>query len=101
VLILALGWLLALSGGGGSVALRESLDSSVRGASDLERLLGVAPLAVVGRIATGAEQRALRRRRWLLLGGALLLTGLAVLAVHLWVRPLDVLWHLLLRRLGV
>jgi uncharacterized protein involved in exopolysaccharide biosynthesis len=101
VLILALGWLLALGGGGGSVALRESLDTSIRGASDLERLLGVAPLAVVGRIRTQAELRALRRRRWLLLAAVLLLAVLAVLAVHLWVRPLDVLWHQLLRRLGV
>jgi uncharacterized protein involved in exopolysaccharide biosynthesis len=101
VLIMALGWLLALGGGGGSVALRESLDTSIRGASDLERLLGVPPLAVVRRIATDAEQRGVRGRRWLLLVGALLLVSSSVAAVHFWLRPLDVLWSLLLRRLGV
>jgi hypothetical protein len=45
-----------------------------------------------------ARRRRLNRYSW---GGGVAAAVLAVLSIHLWVRPLDVVWQIVLRRLGV
>ena len=100
-LILAMGLVLSLGAGAGAAMLSEALDVSIRGAHDIRALLHVAPLALVPLIATRAEQR---RHVRLVVGSwtgvAAGLIGVAV-AVHFLVRPLDVVWEVLLRRFGV
>jgi uncharacterized protein involved in exopolysaccharide biosynthesis len=100
-LVFTLGVLLALGSSFGLAMLLEQTDDSVRSRRDLESLLTVPPLAVVPRIETAADH-ALRRRnrqRWLGAGiGAIV--SLLLLLHFLW-RPLDVVWQVLLRRLGL
>jgi uncharacterized protein involved in exopolysaccharide biosynthesis len=96
--ILFLGMVFAVGGGIGNVALRESLDSSVRGARGVIALTGAPPLAVIPYITTAEELSAKRRRRkWTAIGVVVAMAALA-LAVHLFVSPLDVLWFRLLNR---
>jgi polysaccharide biosynthesis transport protein len=100
-LVFTLGVLLALASSFGLAMLLEQTDDSVRSRRDLESLLTVPPLAVVPRIDTDTDH-ALRRRnrqRWLgaCIGG---IVGLLLLMHFLW-RPLDVVWQVLLRRLGL
>ncbi len=101
LLILALGFLLSIGAGIGAAAARESFDASVRGPSDMRQLLQVPALASIPVIIT-AEARAKRKKRvrysWG--GGAVAVILLAIL-IHVLVRPLDVLWLILLRRFGV
>ncbi len=101
VLIVALGLLLSVGFGVGAAAAHESFDASVRGPNDIRRILQVAALAAIPLIVT--DQDRARRRKHLRYGWgtALGLIMLIAATVHLFVRPLDVLWLNLLRRLGV
>ncbi|MFI4914507.1 MAG: lipopolysaccharide biosynthesis protein [Steroidobacterales bacterium] len=99
-LVMILGFVLAAGLGLGAVALSETFDTSIRGAADLGRLTEVMPLVSIPLIETRDDRR--RRRRlwrysWQGSAAVLLLT---ILAIHFFVRPLDVLWVQVMRRLG-
>jgi hypothetical protein len=84
----------------GVAALGEATDRRVRGRSDLLSLLTVPPLAVIPWIENAAQRAArVRHRRYALLG-SMATFAMAVVAVHLFYRPLDVLWAIAMRRLG-
>jgi succinoglycan biosynthesis transport protein ExoP len=101
MLILAMGFVLSLGSGVGAAVMRESLDGSVRGVQDMRALLSVPPLAAIPMIVTGAEQR--RQKRIVRFSWLGIVAGLTTIAliVHLFVRPLDVVWISLLRRFGM
>jgi polysaccharide biosynthesis transport protein len=100
-LIVIIGLLLSVALGAGGAAAHESFDSSVRGSNDIRRLLQVPALASIPVIVT-PDDRARRKKAvrysW---GGGVAAAILAVVAIHLFVRPLDVLWSIIMRRLGV
>ncbi len=101
MLILAVGLALSLALGIGAVLGREALDASVRGPKDIRELLQVPALASIPIIVTRAER--VRRQRiarysW---GGGVATLVLALLAVHFFIMPLDILWLVLVRRFGV
>jgi uncharacterized protein involved in exopolysaccharide biosynthesis len=99
--ILILGLVLTIALVGGVVALLETIDATVRGRDDLSAVFNAPPLAAVPRIVTEAEIRARRRSLKLATGGAAAALLLAILAVHFLFEPLDVLWFVALRRLGM
>jgi uncharacterized protein involved in exopolysaccharide biosynthesis len=101
MLILAVGLALSLALGIGAVLGREALDASVRGPKDIRELLQVPALASIPIIVTRAER--VRRQRitrysW---GGGVAALILALMTVHFFVIPLDILWLVLVRRFGV
>jgi polysaccharide biosynthesis transport protein len=100
-LIVAMGLLLALVFGAGAVVARESFDGSVRGAADVRQLFSVPALASIPVIVTANDIR--RRKRFLRYswGGGAAVFLMCTVIIHLFVRPLDVLWQILLRRFGV
>jgi polysaccharide biosynthesis transport protein len=100
-LILIAGLLIAIAAGVGATIARDALDSSVRGPGDIRLMLHVPALASIPIIVTAADR--VRRRRlvgfsW---GGSIAVVALAALTLHLFVKPLDVVWLSLLRRFGV
>jgi succinoglycan biosynthesis transport protein ExoP len=100
-LILVMGLVLSVAAGFGAAVLRDSLDVSVRGVQDVRALLSVPPLAAIPVIVTQAEEKRRRRVvRYSWQGGIVGLIAL-VAAVHFLVRPLDVVWLVLLHRFGV
>ena len=90
-LILALGLVVALGSGVGSVTLAELLDRTVRSARDLSRLIGEKPLVMIPTMISQGQ----RRRRWAMRAGIVglvvagIVAGLAV--IHQRHVPLDVL----------
>jgi polysaccharide biosynthesis transport protein len=101
MLILIVGLLMSVAAGIGAVIARDALDASVRGPSDIRLMLQVPALASIPVIVTAADR--VRRKRiigfsW---GGSVAVLLLAAVALHLFVRPLDVVWVTLLRRFGV
>ena len=80
-LILALGLVLAVGGGGASLALAEMLDRSVRSAAHLGQILGDGPLVAIPTLSSPREVR----RRWALRVGALLLVVAAIVGTLVWV----------------
>ena len=100
-LILALGFVLSVAAAVGAAALRESSDRTVRGVKDLRALLAVPPLAAIPLILTKADRRRRRLMQSLSWTGAIGSLAGVTAAVHFLVRPLDVLWLVVLRRFGV
>jgi uncharacterized protein involved in exopolysaccharide biosynthesis len=101
LLIIVAGFVFSLGAGIGTAFLIESTDPSIRGVSDVRRLLMVPPLAAIPTIVTRREQR--WRRLRLVVGwvGVILLLAGALAFVHFFVRPLDVLWITLQHRFGM
>ncbi|HVW70340.1 MAG TPA: hypothetical protein VHB68_15290 [Steroidobacteraceae bacterium] len=100
VLILVVGFLLSSGLTFGVLWALESGDTTVRSRRDLADLLGVAPLAIVPHIGTMAEARAARRRVWLATGTSVATVCAAVILIHFFYMPLDVLWFAFARRFG-
>jgi succinoglycan biosynthesis transport protein ExoP len=98
-IVLALGVLLALGAGVGLAFALEALDPTVRNRRDMDVLLPVAPLALLPWIETPSEVAARARMRLLSFMGAATSVVVAVVLVHFFYRPLDVLWQVALRRL--
>ncbi len=100
-LILILGLVLSLVAAAAAALIADAMDSSVRSASDLRRLLGVDPLVVLPSMVT-AEVLATRRERF---RKALISVAVAVpvflLLVNVLFMPLDVLLIVLARRFGM
>lgn len=100
-LILIFGLMFALAAGLGTVAVLEGTDATVRGPEDLRALLTSPPLATIPHILTAIDRARMRRwRRNALLGGVASVIAALVL-VHVLYRPLDVLWVVALRRMGI
>jgi polysaccharide biosynthesis transport protein len=93
LLLIVLGMVLALGAGVAMVLILESRDDSVRGRRDLERMLEVAPLAILPLMLTKADRS---RQRWHQRMAVLGMAGafaVVLVLTHLFYRPLDVLWY--------
>jgi succinoglycan biosynthesis transport protein ExoP len=99
-LIFIVGFVLSLGLAGGLLWYLEMMDSTVRGRKDLFDLTGIPPLALVPHIGTLAEARAARRRMWITTGTSIATVCVAVVLIHFFYRPLDVLWFSFAHRLG-
>lgn len=97
--ILMMGALLALAGGIGAAALRETIDQTVHSARDVIRVMQVPMLAVLPALPSPVLLRRRSRLRWIVATGALVLVGAALAGFHNFVMPIDVAWYGLLRRL--
>jgi uncharacterized protein involved in exopolysaccharide biosynthesis len=99
--ILFLGLLLALGLGVGTVIVMEIMDDTIHGATNAGSFNGTAPLATIPYIVTASEQR--RNRNKLAYGsvGATALMVIALVSIHFAYKPLDVLWIVLMRKLGL
>jgi uncharacterized protein involved in exopolysaccharide biosynthesis len=98
--IMFLGVVFSFAGGIGTAAIGESMDNTIRGRRGVTELLRAPPLAVIPVIETDADRSRRRIRKCLF--AALLILSLFVTAflVHIYVKPLDVLWFMVLRQLG-
>lgn len=96
--VVALGFIMALGGPVGLVALLQMLDQRIRGEDALEAILRKRPLVAVPYINT-AEELARHRRilRWSF-AAVVMLTVAALAALHWFYMPLDLLFMKLLAR---
>jgi uncharacterized protein involved in exopolysaccharide biosynthesis len=100
-LILIVGLFLSIALGAGAVAARDSFDASVRGPTDIRLLLQVPPLASIPVIVTAQDRVRRRKITAISWSGSIAVIIVAAVTVHLFVKPLDVVWITLLRRFGV
>lgn len=100
IAILLLGFVLALFGGFGSVALAEMMDSTIHSEKTIAAILGVNPLATIPYLESEQEYQAFKKRRTLLITGFALFVVIALLMFHFLIMPLDVFWYKLLRITG-
>lgn len=95
-----IGFIASIVAGFGAVFLLDSFDRGVYGRKGIEQLLGISPLTVIPYIETEAE----RKRRYLKYTLFFILTLLigigALIIIHFYYKPLDVLWFVSLRKFG-
>jgi uncharacterized protein involved in exopolysaccharide biosynthesis len=96
--ILLIGFVLALGAGVGIGAVRESVDTSVKTTDELARLTGVPVLSSISLMETDEEVRSRRTRKAVFCLGVLAIAVVAVLVIHYYVMPLEVLWAKIQRR---
>ncbi len=100
IAILIIGLVLATIAAAATAGALEMLDESVRGIGDLSSLLAT-PLGSIPYIMLTEEQEQGRKSyKWIYLGTTT--TVIIVLTIfHFAVKPLDVLWFVVLRKLGI
>ena len=99
--IFVLSFVLAAAGGLGYGAAAENLDHSVHTAQALGQISPSPPLAVIPYMPNTEDRMRFVRMRRRIIGGSVGLLIVSVMAVHFLWFPLDVLWFVLLRKLGV
>src|SRR5215469_8587707 len=100
--VMILGVVLSLLLAIGIAALLEALDGTVRGRRDLASLVaGVPPLAIIPDIELAPSRDQMWIRRAMVTGACLAVVICGALAVNFFYEPLDVLWFVVLRHLGL
>lgn len=99
--IVLLGFLLAAAIGFGCALMFEAMDSSIRGEKQLVAGSSAPVLGVIPYLKTAQDFQKSRNRRIIFVSGVVTLTVLGLLGVHLFIKPLDVLWFVILGRFGM
>lgn len=99
--ILLLGLIFALAGAGGVAIVSANLDTAVYGNSALAAATGMQALVAIPFIETVDEINAYTRRKHLALAGMFAILVVGLLTIHLFYKPLDVLWFVMQRRMGM
>jgi polysaccharide biosynthesis transport protein len=97
--IVLVGFLLGIGSGAGLGAVKEVSDRAVRSEAALFDLTGAPVLAVIPMIVTNEDVKKKRRKRLVFGFSAATVSALCIGAVHMFYRPLDVLWFQVLRKL--
>lgn len=99
--ILFLGCAMAFAGGIAMVAFAENIDHAVHEPLELANLVGQPVMAVIPLITTARERMLRRIRRIAIPSGILLLLISSIFSIHIFYRPLDILWMQLSRKFYV
>lgn len=99
--IILAGFILSGAAGFGVVMLRESLDTAIHGEAELTAVMGASPLVVIPYIDNQADIN--KRKRYWLLGivSTFILVVLLLVYIHFFFKPLDVLWFVILKKVGL
>jgi uncharacterized protein involved in exopolysaccharide biosynthesis len=100
IAILIVGLVLAAVAAAAVAGALEMLDESVRGTTELTNLLA-APLGTIPYLMLAEEEEGNRKNyKWIYLGIAVAVL-IILLVFHFAIKPLDVLWFVVLRKLGI
>lgn len=101
VLLILLGAVVAAAAGLGLAIILETMDDAVFGVSQVAATTGAAPLVVVGYMETVEEESKHNRKRLYIILGLIFAGIVALILFHNFIKPLDVTWYILLRKLGI
>lgn len=99
--LLALLIVLVLAAGLGWPQVAESMDEAIHSSRAVERVQGAPPIAEIPLIETAADRKSERNVRVGVLLIAPVIIAIILALVHFFFIPLDVLWYVGLRRLGM
>jgi succinoglycan biosynthesis transport protein ExoP len=83
------------------VPLKEAMDHAIWGAKMLDSIQGGPPIAEIPVILTHQEAVRARRLRYLTWAGGPAFLLVTAVVIHFAYRPLDVIWYVTLRKLGI
>lgn len=99
--IIMVSFLLAMLGGFGTVGIAEAMDTKVRGRQGVQQILTAPPLAAIPYIYADGEKRRTRSPVKFFVTVMLVVIVAGLIAFHFAIKPLDVTWFILLRKLGL
>ncbi|MEW8441394.1 MAG: lipopolysaccharide biosynthesis protein [Candidatus Thiodiazotropha taylori] len=99
--ILFLGFVFSFAGGISNVVVRESMDQAVYGAKGVIEISKAPPLAEIPYIKNKEDNQKKLINAKVVLLGLLAMVITLLLTVHLFYKPLDVAWYIILRLLGI
>jgi polysaccharide biosynthesis transport protein len=99
--LMVLGSVLAFGSGLGYAGIMEALDRSIRGAEALGGMLRVPVLATIPYIPSPREFVARRRRSMVSVVGVMAVAMGLIVTLHFVIRPLDVVFFALMRKIGL
>ena len=99
--IMFLGFIFAGAVGLGLGLLLEMIDPGVRGEQKIKLLTGTLPLISIPYIYVDSEINTVDRQKWMWLLAIVTVGLIAVAFVHFFIEPLDVIWFLIFRKLGL
>jgi uncharacterized protein involved in exopolysaccharide biosynthesis len=101
IAVLVIGIILSGIAAAATAAVMEMLDESVKGRLELMELLGTAPLTSIPYVLIAEEEKKVNKKIrliWITAAVALVIT---LILIHIFYKPLDVLWFVVLRKLGL
>ena len=99
--IMFLGFVFAGAIGLGFGLLLEIIDPGIRGEQKLKQATGHQPLISIPYIYIDSELKTVDKRKWKWFFAVVIAGLLAVAFVHFFIEPLDVIWYVLSRKLGL
>jgi uncharacterized protein involved in exopolysaccharide biosynthesis len=96
-----LGLILSMVGGIGVAGVAETVDGGIRGSRALAAITKMTPLVTIPYIVTHRDEMKKKRNLKLLLVVLVILGIGAMVAVHFFYKPLDLLWFIVLRKLNL
>lgn len=100
-LLIIVSIILAIGAGAGMGALREILDQSVYGEKEIVKVTNIKPIALIPYMYDEDEINTKKRRLLLTLIGILIVGIISAVIFHHFIKPLDVTWFIILRKLGL
>ena len=97
--IFLIGIFLGLLAGVVLAILKESLDDAVYDRASIYKLTGLMPLAVLPTVNTEKEIIHNKRKKWLIWLALFLIAAIALIAIHVFHTPLDILYYKILRKI--
>lgn len=101
IAIFLIGIILAGIAAAATAGAAEMLDESVKGQSELIELIGTTPLAIIPYVVIAEEEKSVNKKARFVWAAAFAAIVLAIILIHFFYRPLDVLWFIVLRKLGL
>ncbi len=101
VAIIFVGLILSLGAGLAVVFIVEALDQGIRGEKQLAEVLGTAPLISVPYIYLDEELSKQNRTFYYIIGSVFAAGCLGLVFIHVFFKPLDVIWFIVMRKLGL
>ena len=99
--LIFVGLILAVAAGMGVVVIAEAMDQSIRGEKQLTEVVGSPPMVSVPYIYLDEERGEQNKSLYYIIGGIFTAGCIGLLAIHLFIKPLDVIWYILLRKFGL
>jgi len=99
--ILLMGLILAMGGGLGAAFLREEMDKSIRGSLQLVRIIKDTPLITIPYIETKADIAKQKRKTIVTIVVVVCVILIGLTLIHLFYKPLDIIWYKVLHRFGI
>lgn len=101
LLIVFIGIVFGIFGGVGNVALRENMDDTIHGLKDIELITNLPPLALIPYMKSETITSNIMFTKAMIFISIAVLLIVGVISIHIYIMPLDVLWAVVMRKVGM